>query len=100
MSAETQKVDVLGSFDGTIERMKNEAAAREREGDLLLRDIYIELAEKETKSRNAVAELIDALKGFVELAEQRELELGTLSPEMNSRLVSGRAALARVGGAA
>jgi hypothetical protein len=48
----------------------------------------------------AMAESIEALKGFVNLAEDRKRELGGLSPEMESRLVSGREALARVGGAA
>ncbi len=92
MSTETQKVDVLGSFDGTIARMKNEAAAREREGDLLLRDIYLELAEKETKSRNAVAELIEAT-AFLS-AELLRKHGGTASVG-EARV---RATLARVGG--
>jgi hypothetical protein len=47
----------------------------------------------------ATPEQVEALAAFVALAEQRERELGDLSPEMRECLNKGRAALDGQGGA-
>ncbi|KAF1005441.1 MAG: hypothetical protein GAK28_03193 [Luteibacter sp.] len=98
MSAET-KVDVLGRFDATIQRLKDAAADSECKGGALLKDIYLELAQTETDSRNAVAELIDAATDARDTLHSCIDALSSEEQDDHDALDRLTAALARVGGA-